>query len=358
MSIEKIDGVDSEIIKTCRVVCIFFMMSVHFYPYDGNNSILNTGSFSVIGEVWINYLGRASVATLSVISGYLLCHSINIKNSATIILQRTQALLVPMVAWNAVFIFAAMSLMILGEKSNAVPSFNSVIDVFNSLAGLFTPTANNSLSFIRDLFVCSVLLTVLWQFMRKMLAVTLIFAIIVAVGDLMEPVVFRPTILLFMIIGCLMWEWKIKLSHASAPLFAIPMIAIVAFAWFVFDFYISGIEDDIITSADNILKRVCLIFATLLFSYFCVRTGFSKFITKYEPISYVAYLSHVITAKFLWVCFALLGADVGKTSYIVYFIFAPFFVFGMAKTIMAALRRFPGPLYKVFTGKKVTAGYR
>lgn len=118
----RIEQTDSDMIRFCRVVCIFFMMTVHFYPYESNETIINSGSFEIVGLVFIDFLGRASVATLSLISGYLLSRSLSNKSLFHIIIQRGQALLVPMITWNLVFLLAAILLTLVSVNSSVIPS--------------------------------------------------------------------------------------------------------------------------------------------------------------------------------------------------------------------------------------------
>lgn len=346
-----ISKTDSEIIKICRVVCIFFMMSVHFYPYSGNTSILTSGHLSIIGTVWTEYLGRASVATLSMISGYLLCRGLTEKNLSCMLSQRSQVLLIPMAVWNFIFICAALSLTFLGVKSDAVPLFDSWIDTINALTGLFGPTVNYSLFFIRDLYVCSLLLAIFWPVFRRFPLVTLLIVIPFSLGDLLEPVIFRPMILVFMIAGCILCEKKISLQKIAAPSVSVSIMVfsgvLSLFLVFLSGNTFSGLTLELL----NASKRTGLIAGVMLFAYTCVNINLSRYIIRYEPFAYLAYLSHVLTAKFLWEVFSLAGVKVTDTGYILYFFIVPFFVFKMAEIMMSVIHRFPVPLPRLLTGK-------
>ena len=65
----------SAAIRVLRVLCIFFMMSVHLVPGASGVSFVTGGAGRAIGEIWLGFLGRASVATLSLVSGFLLVSS-------------------------------------------------------------------------------------------------------------------------------------------------------------------------------------------------------------------------------------------------------------------------------------------
>ena len=48
---------ESAQIRICRILCIFFMMSVHVYPGLSSPSVISTGDFAWIGSAW-GFLGR------------------------------------------------------------------------------------------------------------------------------------------------------------------------------------------------------------------------------------------------------------------------------------------------------------
>ena len=66
---------DSAAIRATRVICIFLMMSVHLVPGPSGVSFVTHGPGAPIGDVWLGYFGRASVATLSLVSGFLVAGS-------------------------------------------------------------------------------------------------------------------------------------------------------------------------------------------------------------------------------------------------------------------------------------------
>ena len=87
---------ESTQIRNSRVPCIFFMMSVHVNPGLHTASVISTGSFAGLGAIWVDLLGRASVAALSFISGYLLIRTASGRTLTTVARRRFQTLIIPM----------------------------------------------------------------------------------------------------------------------------------------------------------------------------------------------------------------------------------------------------------------------
>ena len=99
----RVSGSESAQIGICRVLCIFFMMSVHVSPGLGQASLVSTGSLAWLGTLWGDFLGRASVAALSFISGYLLIRTAAEAPLASVARRRFRTLVVPMLSWTLIF---------------------------------------------------------------------------------------------------------------------------------------------------------------------------------------------------------------------------------------------------------------
>lgn len=352
MSSGGIQKTDSEIMKFCRVVCIFFMISVHFYPYGNNESIINDGSLKIVGLVWIDFLGRASVATLSLISGYLLYRSFSRKPLFSIVRQRSQALLVPMLTWNLIFLVAAMSLAIIGFNSSVIPSLADPLEMLNAVTGILGPTANESLFFMRDLFVSSVVIALLWGIIRYAPLVSLAVVMVLTLFDLLEPLIFRPMILLFMLAGCILQEKGRSLQEIAAPRSAIPVMLACMLLSILVGAGSAILPGWLELEMGNMLLRVGLTVGMLMVALFCVRWGLHKQVTSYEPSAYLVYLSHVLLAKFLWEVFRAAGATTQNFGYVAFFFVTPFVIFWLARSAMPGLRRLPGVLPRILTGKE------
>jgi len=199
-----VSAVDSAAIRIVRVLCIFFMMSVHLVPGPSGLSFVTRGPGSPLGLIWLDFLGRASVATLSLVSGFLLASRFETRGARQIARDRGQAILVPMMAWNGIGLLAVLTATLAGIRLSEVSlaDLASPLGLLDGVTGLSGPTVNLSLFFLRDLFVASVLLALLWPVLRHRLGLALAVVLLLTVCKATAPVIFRPSILLFMLAGC------------------------------------------------------------------------------------------------------------------------------------------------------------
>ena len=135
-------------IAIARVLCIAIMFFVHVNPGLSSQSVVSTGDFAVLGEVFGFWLGRASVAALSFFSGYVMLGALSRIAVGTYAWRRFRTIIIPMVLWNIIYIALqlARSTGSLGQAdSNEEQQLLSW--VLTDATGLLVPTANMSLFF-------------------------------------------------------------------------------------------------------------------------------------------------------------------------------------------------------------------
>lgn len=158
----EIDSGLSRQIGVLRVICIFFVLSVHVNPALDWGNI--QGAWSIIGFFWKDVLGRASVATLSLISGYLLVGSLSKKCLWMFITNRFRSLYVPMVFWNVVFMLSVlMAGIIIDVRSSSFHDFleSGLLELaLERSLNIYGSPAVQALAFLRDLMVCSIILVI------------------------------------------------------------------------------------------------------------------------------------------------------------------------------------------------------
>ena len=334
-----------------RVVCIFFMMSVHLYPYGDNPSILNGGLLWPVGMIWVDFLGRASVATLSFVSGYLLWLALANKTILSILRQKFLVLIVPMMTWNVIFIAAAIIFLLLGANPDVLPDFRDPMAVVNAVTGVLGPTANYSLFFIRDLFVSSALIMLAWPLLRRAPIMLLVLVAGLTLFKLTEPVIFRPMILLFMLSGCLLHEKGLRLHELAVPRIALPIILGCFLLSVLVGAEAALLPGVLVTETRGFLLRLALIATILMIARVFVMRGMDAAVSAFESGAYLTYLSHVLLAKFLWEVFSAAGTNPNGVAYILYFLVTPVVIFWTARYAVTPLRRLPGFLPRMLTGK-------
>lgn len=288
---------ESDMIRIARVLCIFFMMSVHVPP-GSDPSFINTGDLAWLGSLWKDVLGRASVAALSFISGYLLIGSARRKSLAEMVRRRWSVLIIPMLFWNAVFVLLVVIAGKAGHKSGAFHALNEATPavLVNLLTGIFGPTLNLSLTFLRDMFVCSVLILLCWRWIRAMPLLSVVMTLLITLFNMLDPLVLRPGILFFMVGGALAFDRDIALSRLADPRCSLPAAAACILSMMI----LSRLEPGNMTFSEpwlpvlvNLLLRSALVFLCLLIVDRLARHAAGRVIANASGAIFLVYLSHV-----------------------------------------------------------------
>lgn len=304
------------------MLCIFFMMCVHVNPGIDNASVVSTGEFAWIGRSMGDFLGRASVAALSLISGYLLMRTTADVPLMVIARRRFRTLIVPMLTWNLIF----CALLLAKVLAFGVASDNVLVDgetgLFANLTGLTGPTANLALFFLRDLFVSALIvrLTAPWLVRWPVAAMALIGA--VTLFDLAEPLVFRPSILFFVAAGAI---YASRAPSLAAPLTRRRVIlTVLALLGAMSLLALLPLEHEgSVREAHDLLRRCLLVVFMLVAGATLALTRIGAWILPFERRIFETYLLHVPLMSVLWVPWALLVGQADEPQYVLFFLAAP-----------------------------------
>lgn len=335
------------------------MMSVHLVPGPSGISFVTAGAGSPIGDIWLGYLGRASVAALSLISGFLLAGTFDRHGVLRIARDRARVLLVPMMVWNLIGVAAILAGTRLGlALAEATPQdLLTPLGLLDGVTGLAGPTVNLSLFFLRDLFASSVLLALLWPLLRRHLGLGLAVVLALTVFDATQPVIFRPAILLFMLAGCALRAWGFGIGDLATRRLAVPGL-LATLAVFVLCQMSPG-HDPWLAALQNLAKRALLVFAVVALALAIGRNRrLQAFFDRLEPVAFLSYLGHVLLAKALWIAFAAAGVTLRGPSYLLYFVGAPVLVFALALAVRPLVEALPAPLPLLLKGKAPEAAKR
>lgn len=341
------------------------MFWVHVNPGLSNASVISTGELSAMGAVLGGWLGRASVAALSFISGYVMIGALRRDTPAGYAVKRFRTIVVPMLVWNLIYI-AAQSLSWALDASEPRPVFD-LAWLATEATGLLGPTANLSLFFLRDLFVAGCIAYALAPVLERAPGAVLACALVLALLDPVAPLLFRPTILLFLLAGLAAAQRRIALGALSRPRIAVPGIVLPALLSLALSSQLgegtqaAGAALDpaqIAAGLANILKRVALVFAVFLVTRWLARGPLRSPLMRLEPGMFTAYLCHVIFIGTLWMVWRGLVGDEHAPSYALFFLAAPFAALAFGQALDAVLRRCPGVLQRLLRGRAYAAGAR
>ncbi|OSP53599.1 hypothetical protein BV911_17045 [Pseudoruegeria sp. SK021] len=256
-----------------------------------------------------------------------------------------------MVTWNLIMLIALLGAAAIGASfSRELPPLTPSALV-NALTGLFGPSINLSLFFLRDLFVSTAIIVLTWRYIRDYLWVALGVVFVVTIFKLTDPIIFRPTILLFMLAGCTLRAQHIPLSSLAKPpvfFFGILGSGTVLLACH----YLLETHGGPVSDIQNIARRGMLVFAVIAVA---VLIGHSKrlqaFFDHLEPVAFLAYLSHALLAKLIWIAMAPLGLSLMGPSYLFYFFMAPMLMFALVFPLHALINALRMPLPIFLQGK-------
>ena len=333
-------------IQICRVLCIFFMMSVHIPPGSTAASLFNSGALAPIGTIWIDWLGRASVASLSFISGYLYVRTIGDASFAEAAARKFRTLLVPMLFWNLVFCALLLVKGALGGGTArlAEPGVGWVA----LLTGLTGPTANRSLFFLRDLFASGLILYCLRPALRRWPIPLIGLLVVLAVFELTAPIVFRPAILLFLCAGAAV-AWRVgTLSDLTRLAFLLPVV-VASVGLLLLSPLLGGsaAAGEVIDLARRaILTAVVLWLATRL-----VGTTAATWIVPWERRVFEGYLVHAALFGVVWAAWSRLIGGPLDPSYLGFFLAAPVAAMLAGRALGAAADHLPPALQIMLRGK-------
>ena len=314
----RVSGSESAQIGICRVLCIFFMMSVHVSPGFGQDSLVSTGSLAWLGTLWGGFLGRSSVATLSFISGYLLVRTAAEAPLASVARRRFRTLIVPMLSWSLLFCLLRIGKAVALDQPEEILLLQPESDPLALLTGLTGPTANLSLFFLRDLFVSALLVWLLRPLLAARPLPVLGALAVVTVFDLTQPLVFRPSILFFVAAGA---------AHATRSETLTAGLtrtrATIGLAAGLLILSQMAPQAGPMQELADLLRRSLLVVLTLATSAALADTRAARLILPLERRIFETYLLHVPLIGMLWLPWTRLVGGPEAGSYVLFFLLAP-----------------------------------
>ena len=343
---------DSRQIEILRVACITAMMWVHVSPGLSAPSAVTIGAYSFIGDFLGNTLGRISVSLLSFVSGYLLWHRAISRPFLVLARERFKSIAVPMLVWGAIFILLVETKFhVLGLPSRSLTRIEGdPWSLLNAWTGLFAPTANLSLFFLRDLFVAALIVRAIAPMVDRAPLVAALLAFAISSTDLLVPLIFRASILQFVVLGAVSARLGLTFAALSRPTVALPIGALLTSAGYL----LAEPHSVPIVSALDIpllFRRLGLCFLMLASSAVVLRLFPNTALIQMGRHSFLAYLMHVPLIGVLSVAWGLRIGDIEDPSYIVFYLGAPFLVMSVTAIGGRILDASPDALQTALRGK-------
>ncbi|BAM03613.1 acyltransferase family protein [Phycisphaera mikurensis] len=349
-----LSGDTSRQIVVCRVVCIFFMMSVHVRPYFDASAWDVTDAMHWVGILWVDVLGRASVPALSLISGFLIAMRFGRDTAGGFVWKRFKVLCLPMLAWNLVFQgLLLLPWLLTGRPSGTHDLFfggSAVAAVFEHLLFLYGHPTNVTLSFLRDLFVSSLIAWCALRFGSRGVLIAFVLSLLLWQTDFYGEAVLRTSIPSFVLAGVLVQR---HVGHLNPPVAAAAtayasLALVTALLW-------AGqgerLEDMLPGSLWSMTFRGLATLCVLDAAFRLASGGGFGVLKRWEPAAYLAYLSHSVVILFGWGFFERVVGDTGGALYVAFFLAMPAFCFVAALAAIPLLDRMPAWLQVLARGK-------
>lgn len=335
---------ESRMIDCTRVICISFMMFTHLKEYEGSS--VYGGDLNFIGVLTNDYLGRASVPALSLVSGYLL--AIGLKKNRTLSAggfaqRKAKSILLPMLIWNMIYIGVVIAAYLaVGHSHRIIEIFRdgSTLDVINAFTALTDTPANFSLHFIRDFFVCQMLLFLLlrWGGAARM-PLLIAIAAYSTLGQL-DPLIAREMIVLFATLGALLAlsESSLIALASSRPVQVVSVAMVCALA----SLGIKGMSSATSDPFTELFMRLAMSLTIIIVAYHLAQFPIAAWFHRLAPIAFLTYLLHLPVTSMLWVFWSkIMGNGNDGLDYAIYYLCSPVVAWLSAISFSSALRRYP-----------------
>ncbi|GEM_PF-1502112 len=343
-------------IIVARVLCIFFMMGVHVSPGFEAAAYGPSDAMHWIGALWVDVLGRSSVPALSIVSGFLMSVHAGRQGLTGVARDRFRTLVLPMLFWTAVLATLALAARELaGAETLTWQRFfgdGPVRLLTEHMLFLHGHPANVPLAFLRDLFVCCLIVAVLQARLGRWVVLALPISVViwqtVGYGDL----ILRPAILSFVLAGVVLQRWRgdLTLPHGLRLAVRGAMVWVVAqhcLGW-------SAPFEAVVPQDMRLLVfRVVVSAFALDMALVLSRGPVLAWLRPWEPVVYLAYLSHGVVISCLWQGVEpLVGGPTGA-AYPVFFLVAPVVALVTARVLAQGLDHAPSWLQIAVSGKAV-----
>jgi hypothetical protein len=348
----------SQAIGIARVMCIMGIVYVHAWTGRNGNDlqVLNHTPQGMLRWALIELMGRSSVPLLSMISGWLAGPSITRRGAGNFLSGKLRTVLAPMVLWNALAIVLVSGAAWAGWIYGPRPV--SWWWTINELFCLITPDdINVQIPFLRDLFVCMLAVPLLVRWPDRVLGGVAGLALIWALAPIAVPVLQRPSILLFFIMGMLARRHHLAAWMASRPLvlMASPYVLMAGVK-----IWLEGVGIDrgfnnpvMLASVDLVMRFATAIFFWAL-AWRLARSRVAAPLLRIEPYMFLMFCAHLIM---IWLAGPLIGGlsgPIGSRFYPVFLLTQPLLVLGAGVLLGQGLLRVAPSAARLLSGGRLS----
>lgn len=356
---DNVSGVKTrnDAIAVARVVCILGVVYVHAWTGLGGHDLELARGTAQENLRWIlmDVFGRSAVPLLGLISGWLVAGSPRTLDWRAHIGRKARTIILPMVLWNAIaLVLVCGTAWLFTLPAPTPPSLWWIVEEIFILTR--NPDVNVQMPFLRDLFICMVMAPVLVRTPGWVLALIAAAAAAGQIWGIGAPVILRPSILMFFVLGI-----AARRAGMAERVAAWPMpLAILPFAVLVtVQLWLTLTSDAPRAGAGwaalDLLVRASATFCFWRVSWALARSRMRGGLLWMEPYMFLLFCSHLV---FIWLGGPLLGkviGPLGSRDYPAFLLLQPALVFAVVVALAAVLQWAAPRWAGVLSGGRLTS---
>lgn len=346
----------SDTISVVRVVCVLGIVYVHAWTGLTGEQLAAAAASGqgLLRLVLMEVFGRSAVPLLGMISGYLVAGTA-IRSWRAFIERKARTILLPMALWNALAILLVSGTAWLGFLQAPVPE--SLWWLIDELFSILTPNhINVQTPFLRDLFVCMAMAPLLLQLRGPFLTGTILLVAAWSVSGWSFPLMLRPPILLFFLLGIGARRHTLGARIADVPFAAAlaPFVAVGLIKLIVSVPVPGGVamSPALMPLLDLGLRlAAALAFARIAWGL-AARPAMFRWL---EPYAFFLFCSHMILIWLATPLFERLTGPLGSPAYPLLLLVHPLLALGFALGLGQLLMMFTPRAAEILSGGRLKA---
>lgn len=348
----------SDAIKIARVICIVGMIYAHTWTGRTTAYVIEHSASEQGMLRWFltEMIGRSSVPLLGMVSGWLVASSAMKRGYWRFAADKARTILAPMVAWNLICLGLVMGGVWIGWVKG--PRFEGWMWAFQeTFAAWEFNDLNFQMPFLRDLFVLMLFAPLFVRLRDSLLLLLWVAVVIWTIGGWWFPLLLRPQIAVFFLIGIGARRWgaadsiaAMPFAYAAVPFFLLGPVKVALSIW---GYHYGRDEVEIVAAIELLMRLAAALFMWRL-SIALVGSRVAPAIKRFERYAFLLFCSHMVG---FWLFGRPVGEMLGRLDqpgYPVYLVVQPFLALVSTVLLGWFLLRVSPPLARFLSGGRLT----
>lgn len=318
MTADRADPVRQSI-GIARVLGILGIIYVHAWTGRTAEELnaLDQTAQGVLRWALIELVGTCAVPLLGIVSGWLAAPSILKRNYRGFVAIKARTILLPMLLWNALAMAVVIGLAVWGELKAPIPS--SPAETLDWWLCLTQPNPINvQIAFLRDLFVCMVIAPLLVRLRDRWLVALLLATVAWAIYATTFPLLLRPQILSFFLIGMLARRHDLieRVARWRLDACVAPYVVMVPVLVWLTSSDDAWLRDHLQrANAVDLVMRICAALALCRVAMALAPTRVGAFILRGERYAFLLFCCHMLLIWCGGPAIGLITGPLGSPAY-------------------------------------------